>query len=390
MSPSPSALADLQLTAALAVKPARVPRVMHVVLNLSPGGTERLVIDIARRLQPHTEVSVCCLEETGAWAGELAAADVPVMALGRRPGFHPRHGFELARLARARGVEVLHCHQYSPFVYGQIAALVRPSLRVVFTEHGRLSDAPPSGKRKAVNPWLGRLPARIFAVSADLRRHMVAEGFPARRIEVLYNGIEVGPPPTGDDRQRARRALAVDAADLLVGTVGRLDPVKDLRTLITATAMARSAGRPWRLVIVGDGAERAAIADLVHTLGLSDVVGFAGYRGDVRELLPAFDIYANSSIHEGVSLTILEAMAASLPVVATQVGGNPEVVLDRQTGILVPPRDASACFAAIQALADDGARRTALGRNGRCRVLDAFTVDRMMQRYLQAYRGGAD
>src|SRR5262245_27258633 len=121
---------------------------MQVVLSLAPGGTERLVIEIAQRLAGATEMSVCCLDEQGAWASELAPQAIPVVAIGRRPGFRPGVAYELARWIDSRRVDVIHCHHFSPFLYGQLAAWLRPGLRVVFTEHGRLSDAEPSRKRR--------------------------------------------------------------------------------------------------------------------------------------------------------------------------------------------------------------------------------------------------
>jgi glycosyltransferase involved in cell wall biosynthesis len=139
---------------------------------------------------------------------------------------------------------------------------------------------------------------------------------------------------------------------------------------------------------VGDGPERAALTDLVHGLGLDEAVSFLGYQRNVRALLPGLDLYANTSSHEGVSLTILEAMAASLPVVATRVGGNPEVVIHEKTGVLVPARDPDACATAVATLANDAEVRRAMGRAGRARVLESFTIDRMVQQYLQSYITG--
>src|SRR5262249_10554038 len=156
-------------------------------LSLGAGGTERLVIEICKRL-PSVDSSVCCLDEPGAWADELRSRGIDVFALRRQPGFHPSLGYRVAAYARRRGGSVLHCHHYSPCVYGQVAALVHPGMRVVFTEHGRLTDAAPSRKRKIVNPVLGRLAGDIYAVSADLREHMLAEGFPAKRVSVIHNG----------------------------------------------------------------------------------------------------------------------------------------------------------------------------------------------------------
>src|SRR5206468_2914697 len=204
----------------------------------------------------------------------------------------------------------LHCHHYSPYVYGLVATLLRRGAGLVFTEHGRLSDQAPSRKRRRINPLLERFRGEIFAVSGDLKRHMVAEGFSDARVSVVHNGIEVGPPVQPEDRARA--------------------------------------------------VERTVV--------------FTRFRADARQLLPALDLFANSSIHEGLSLTILEAMACELPVVATRVGGTPEAVADAQTGLLVPPRAPQALADALLALAASPERRRAMGCAGRLRAIQHFTL----------------
>ena len=363
-------------------------RVIQLVLSLSPGGTERLVLEICKRLRPHADTLVCCLDEEGAWAGELRQLDIPIETLGRTPGFHPSLGRRIAEIAARHRSDVIHCHHYSPFVYGRIAALWRPRLGIVFTEHGRLSDAGPSAKRRWVNPLLGRLAGGIFAVSENLRRHMVAEGFPSDRVRVIYNGIAPGPVLSAHDRHAARALLGVPDDAFLVGTVGRLDPVKDLPTLVRAFASVRQRLPQCRLTIIGSGPERRSLEQIADAAGVRPFLQLAGYRDNVRALLPAFDVYANTSTHEGVSLTILEAMAAGLPVVATAVGGNPEVVADN-TGILVPGRSPGAVASAMVALARDPDRRAAMGASGRMRVKRLFTLDRMVEQYLHAYMGDA-
>jgi len=361
---------------------------MQVVLTLDPGGTERLVIDLVKALGRWTDFSVCCLDRPGDWASELTALGVPVVVLKRTPGFKPTLGLEVARAAAAHRADVLHCHHYSPFVYGQIAAMVQP-LRVVFTEHGRLSDAPPSIKRRLVNPLLGRMASEVFAVSGDLRRHMLHEGFAASAVQVLHNGIDAGRRPTNVDRFAARRALDLSPTARVVGAVGRLDAVKDLATLVDAFADVHREDADARLVIVGEGPDRQAVTERAQALGLAAFVQMAGYRGDVRQLLPAFDVYANSSIHEGVSLTILEAMASALPVVATAVGGTPEVVIDEATGLLVPARTPAALATAMRRLLSDPERCHAMGEAGRFRVKRHFSIDAMAFGYLAAYRRAA-
>ena len=367
--------------------PTRRPvvRVLQVVLSLHPGGTERLVVELARRLAGRATTMVCCLDEAGTWGEELATSGVPVVALGRRPGFRPRLGLRIAAAAAAHRADVIHCHHYSPFVYACVSRLAYGGARLLFTEHGRLADAPPSPRRRAANALLARLPDRVFTVSEDLRRHLVSEGFAPGQVTVVHNGIDVPPLPPPHARAEARAALGFPADALVLMTVARLDPVKDLGSLLASGSMLSEHYPGVRLAIVGDGPERPALEADAARRGLGEPERFTGHREDVRALLAAADIYVNSSTFEGVSLTILEAMAAALPVVATQVGGTPEVVT-AEAGVLVRPRDPVALAAALTRLARDEQARLALGRGGRRRVEERFTLDRMVQTYFDVYR----
>jgi glycosyltransferase involved in cell wall biosynthesis len=252
-----------------------------------------------------------------------------------------------------------------------------------------LSDHGPSAKRRLVNPLLSRLRARVCAVSADLKQHMVNEGFPARRIDVLYNGIDPGPRPAGADRRAAREALGIPADAFVIGTAGRLDPVKNLKIFLDAHAILAAKHPDVRAVIIGDGSERAILKDKAANLGTSTSVVFTGYRDDVRALMPAFDVYLNCSLYEGVSLTILEAMAAGVPVVATPVGGNPEVVVDQETGLLVTGR-ARSLADAVGSLLHDPRRRRLMGDAARWRVIRHFSIARMVDDYARAYLGSSE
>ena len=362
----------------------RPPRVLQLVLSLNPGGTERLVTELAARLHPEWPMAVCCLDEPGAWASLLEREGIAVSALRRGPGFRPSLGQAIARLCRTQRIDLIHAHHYSPFVYGALARAWAPGVSVVFTEHGRLSDAPPSTKRRAANVLFKRLPTAVFAVSEDVKRHLIGEGFPPASVRVIYNGIDPGVVPDPAARARARRDLGADEGELVIGTIARLDPVKDLGTLVRATAdLARR--RRARLVVVGDGSERASLERLASECGIRDRVAFVGFRDDAREWLAGCDVYANSSVSEGVSLTILEAMAAALPVVATRVGGTPEVV-DDGCGRLVAPRDPHALARVLDDLAAAPELRARLGLAARQRVESRFTIDRMIAEYAGVYR----
>ena len=365
----------------------RTPKVMQVVLSLTPGGTEHLVVQICKRLPAEYGTVVCCLDAEGQWAADLQARGIEVRALHRRSGFRPEVGRAIARFAAERDIDVLHCHQYSPFVYGRIAAMWNRRLRIVYTEHGRLSDAPPTWKRRLVNPLLSYFDGSIIAVSHELRDYMIQSCFPRERVRVIHNGIEPAAAATPLDRRKARMLLGLDERAFVVTTVARLDPVKDLVTLLDAFAVVRRRAPGARLVIVGDGPERPRLEARAAQVDLAGSVQITGYRSDVRALLPAADVYASSSISEGVSITILEAMATGIPVVATAVGGTPEILSDGTGGILVPSRDPARMAAAIVSLAEDHRRRGALAAAARRRLETSFTIDRMVDDYARSYRG---
>lgn len=361
--------------------------VLQVVLAFNAGGGERAAIEITKRLSHRFRMMACCLDEPGTWAGEVTRLGVNLVSLGRRPGFHPSLAWRIRRLARRHRIDVLHCHQYSSFVYGALAALPDRRLRVIVTEQGRLTDAPPSPKRRAVNRLLARVPSRVFAVSQDLRMHLIGEGFQPDRVEVLHNSVEIGPEVSCADRYAARAALGISPEIHVIGTVARLDPVKDIGSLIRAVARVRQC-RDAVLVIVGDGPERQSLEATAHQLQLGQRVHFTGHRDDARRVLAAFDTYVNCSVTEGTSLTIMEAMAAGLPVVATNVGGTPEIVLGGETGVLVTPRDSAALADALIRMAEQPQQARRLGAAGRRRAEETFSIDGMVERYARAYVAG--
>jgi len=359
--------------------------VLQVVLNLDPGGTERLVIEICSRLRDRYRMAVCCLEHPGTWANELQERNVPVLSLGRTSGFQPSLAVKLARVAAAHEATIMHCHHYSPFVYGTLAGLLRPGTRVLYTEHGRLDNHRASLKRRMASAVLERFPAGIYAVSGDLRSHMAHDGFSESRVQVVPNGVTVGPAPDARDRADVRAECGLPPDATVIGTVGRLNPVKAFDVLIAAFARVVSAHPRARLLIVGDGPERDKLERIAGELGCREQVHFLGYRANPTRLMAAMDVYVNSSMFEGVSLTILEAMTACTPVIATRVGGTPEVIRDGTTGILVAPDDPDAMAAAISSVIAEPARAQALGEAGRRDVEGRFSIETMVDNYAREY-----
>jgi glycosyltransferase involved in cell wall biosynthesis len=361
------------------------PGVLQLALALAPGGTERLILETVRRLRHAHRMTVCCLDRVGLWGEDLQREGVDVHTLSRQPGFQPALALAIAKLIDATHARVLHCHHYTPFVYGCLARLLRPHVRIIFTEHGRLSDGPPSRKRWLANHVFSAFPDRVCAVSSDLRAHMIAEGFGPQQVQVVPNGIDPGLPAGAQARQRARSALNLADDAFVAGTVGRLDQVKDIPTLIRGFAEFLASRPSARLVIVGEGPLRPDLESCAAAAGVAAAVRFAGHRQDVRELFPAFDVYVSSSTFEGVSLTILEGMAAGRPVIATRVGGTPEVVDDGVTGWLIPSQDVNALAERLRFVAAHPDAAAAAGLAGRARVLEHFNLERMIEFYSDLY-----
>lgn len=364
-------------------------RLTHVVLSLGAGGTERLVIDLCKGLLDVADLQVLCLDELGVWSSELVDAGVPVTRLGREPGFD----WGLIRRVRthlaAHQSDVVHCHHYTPYIYGGLGALGTRT-KVIYTEHGRLTDEPWTTKRRIANGIFGRLPGQFYAVSDNLREHMVDGGMPDHRVKVIYNGIPPLEIPDSAARLDARARMGIDPEAYVLGTVARLDPVKDLPTLVEAYARFREQyqERNAVLAIVGDGDERGALEAAVAKQGLNDSVVFLGHRNDARALLAGFDVYVNCSLTEGVSVTILEAMAAALPVVVTKVGGTPEVIQHEQNGLMVAARDSANLTDAFVRLAGDRGLGERLGATARTRIETQFATKTMRKNYLLAYGFG--
>jgi len=215
---------------------------------------------------------------------------------------------------------------------------------------------------------------------------MLGEGFQSSRVGVIHNGIDPGRPATVADRNHGRRSLGLRTDAFVFGTVARLDPVKDLETMLNAFSRCLEQLGDCTLVVVGDGPERGRLGKLALALGVQKRVVFLGHRDDVRTLLPGFDLYLNSSITEGISITLLEAMSAGVPVIASRVGGTPEIIDTTDLGLLFQSRSSVELSDAMLRLGTDPEFRNRLSRDGRRRVCEHFALSSMARRYVDVYR----
>ena len=354
--------------------PATRPlKVCHVSLTLNTGGLERILADLARHHDRDVvEPTFLAIHDVGRFGIDIRRAGCKVIPLRAKNRLAQVRA--MSKLFRAEHFDVVHTHNTYPHIYASLAARWASVPVIVSTRHGQRTG---QGWRSTFTyRFASRLIDRVVAVSDDAARLCVdADGLSLKKVCRIWNGIDVD--------QFAYRGPITEPVAI---AVGRLSAEKDFPTLLRAVALASKRIPRLRLRIVGDGPDRENLETLSQELDLGDWVEFLGERHDVAELLADAAFYVTSSLTEGVSLTLLEAMAVGLPVVATAVGGNPEVVVDGVTGRLAPAGDPEALANAIVMTCHAPECWADWGAAGRERVMKHFDVRRMAAEYEDLYR----
>ncbi len=362
------------------------PTICQLVHGLPVGGAEVLVDRFVRHLRREHRVVVACLDQVGELGEALRREGVSVTHLGRSPGFDWSCVLRLARFLRYERVNIVHAHQYTPFAYATATRAVGSRPRVLFTEHGRFWPDVPSKKRAFFNRVMLRQVDRYVAVGESVKTALVHnEGLPSERIEVIYNGIDFTRLRTTHDRVAVRYELGLDSDQFVVLQVARLDPIKDHSTALMAASVAVKSIKGFRLLLAGEGPERAAIERRIAELGLRDNVEVLGIRRDVPRLLAAADAFLLTSVSEGIPLTVIEAMAAGVPAVATAVGGVCEVIDHGRTGLLAPAGDAAQLADCLSRIARDPVQRQSIIDAARSHSRSRFSEEVMFDRYQEIY-----
>lgn len=366
-------------------------RVAHVAYAFHRGGLESCIVKLVNRLPPtRFRHDVIALTTLGAMCAEVTRPETGFHAIGKTSGNDPRAALRFLRLVRRLRPDVLVTYTWSVWLEGVLARLLLRVPVLIQSERGEhYYETPPQRRRRlAVQPILAAWTDRIVAVSRHLAHGLCASAISVRRIRVIHNGVDTDRFRAGDpgERRAARALFGASEEEFVVGSVGRLVVEKDYPTLVGAAA--RLHGRvPLRVVIVGEGPERPALERAIRERRLEQSFVLLGERSDVPLLLRGLDLFTLASVSEGMPNTVLEAMASRVPVVATRVGGVPEIITSGRDGILVEPGDASAFARAFEALYCDREELRRLADAGLARVESAFSIAAMVARYEALFDG---
>ncbi|VAW87492.1 Glycosyltransferase [hydrothermal vent metagenome] len=362
-------------------------KVVHLTFDMRIGGTEQVIKSLIENADTQQiEMSILCIESPlGPFANDLLTKGIHIKALSRSPGFDRNLIKKIRVYIKQHHINVLHCHQYTPWVYGVLAAFGTHT-KVIFTEHGRFYPDSSSWKRKLINPWLHKITAATTAISQATKNALALyENLPANDIQVIYNGIT---PLLIDQQQtvQLRHKLAIGKDTLVLGTIARLDPIKNHLMMLNAFKKVLNKGVDAKLLIVGDGEMRASIVVLIKKLKLEQHVIMTGYQAKPHHHLALMDIYLLSSLSEGTSMTLLEAMSIGKPCVVTDAGGNPEIIAHGVNGIVTPNEDADAFADAIITLSSDSELKKAMTKQSRKRFEHKFSAASMGSQFQNLYQ----
>jgi len=371
--------------------------------NFGIGGTERQFVNLSRSLDPSRfELHLACLERWGQLLEEVGTNRIPVSEYRIQRLYHPKtfkQQLSLARYLKRNGIQIVHAYNF----YGNVFAIPAARLAGVTVTMAAIRDMGPylTRMKRHVHRFVCRFADCIVVNAEAIRKRLVAEGYSEEKIAVIRNGIDHSRFNGKANDAGLRYELGLPLRAPLVLLFSRLNPLKGVEYFLQAAAIVAGHFPEVRFLIVGDAfmVKDGAIVrtdymrglkGYVARLGLEKRVVFTGFRLDVPKLLSQVAVSVLPSLSEGLSNTLLESMAAGVPVVATRVGGNPEVVEDGVTGLLVPPQDPEAIARALCLLLKDPKLALRLGQAGRKRVAERFSLEQMVREtetlYLQLIR----
>lgn len=359
-------------------------RVLHIIPSLDRSGAEKQLTLLAAHLpRDEFEVHVCALTRGGPLAAELRAAGVPVTVIGKRWKADPAAYWRLVKHVRAVAPVIVQTWLFAANSYGRAAALQAGAPRIVAGE--RCVDRWKVWHELALDRWLARRTDKIVVNSTGVSEFYIAHGLPAEKFVIIPNAIEEATAPA-TRREKLLAELGLPADARLIASIGRLWPQKRMKDVIWAADLLKVIRGDVHLLIIGDGPDRRRLERFRRAVRIEDRVHFLGHRDDVPGLLPHFDLLWLASAYEGLPNVVMEAMAAGVPVVATDIAGNRDLITSGETGFLVPVGDRAALAARANQLLDDPELRARLAAAARERVNSEFSLAKLIERYQALYR----
>jgi sugar transferase (PEP-CTERM/EpsH1 system associated) len=359
--------------------------VAYLIHRLRLGGLETVAVELANGLAPDRfETSVISFATPDPLQNHLQTSRVRLVALHKSEGNDPAVIYRLYRVLRELRPHIVQTHNWGTLLEGVVAARCAGVPIVVHAEHGTIQGGQ---WRLLIQRLLWRAVHKVLCVSQAHRQRLAAAvNFPSNDLLPILNGVDTATfTPRPADKETIRADLGWEVDPLYIGTVGNLRPVKNQALLLQAVQQVCARYSHVRVVIIGDGPLRTQLIHLAEALGIHKQVRFLGARSEIPELLNAMDIFVLPSLSEGLPMSVLEAMSCGLPVVATRVGGMSEVVVDGQTGLLVASEDTQQLTRALETLVQQQDTRMTLGQQGRKRVMEHFSLHRMVRDYQTLY-----
>jgi len=358
--------------------------ILHLIETSGPGGAEKVLINLVEDLDRKGYSSIVGLLKDGWLNTQLRAMGFQTVVIPQGPGLDINWIRQTVHLMKAHGINVIHAHEYTMSAYGSLLSIIRPT-PLIATVHGKNAFYAESVKRRIGYRFVSRQATRMVAVSKDIKNFLKKRvGIRCERIGTIHNGISVRKVPETQIEQ-LRSELSIKRGSPVIGTVGSLYPVKGHTYLLKAAQNVTQLFPDATFLISGRGGLLEALEEEIKGLKITENVRLLGFREDVPALLQLLDIFVLPSLSEGISIALLEAMAAGKPTIATMVGGNPEVVVENETGFLVPAADVRSLTEKITVLLREKDRARRMGDMGRQRVERHFSLETMVQKYQQLY-----
>lgn len=360
-------------------------KVMQVITQLPGGGVEQLLVDLLPQLnRDHFNISLCCIHKRGHLVDVLQARGVPVHLVKLNSRWDPIGIYRLTRLMQKEQIKIVHTHMYASSISGIVAARLAKVPVIIANMHSMHEWH--TKRRIWTAKKLFNSADKIIAVSDCIKKDLIDKlKLEPQKTLTIHNGVDLARFTPQIEVAGQNENLDIKDDEFVIGAIGRLVAFKGFTYLLKAAKIIYSQQPKFKLVIVGGGELKQPLKQQAQELGIADKVIFTGRQDNVLPFLASFELVVMSSITEGLPIVSLEAMAMGKAVVASRVGGIPEVVEERVTGLLVPPKDPSALAQAIITLMENPELRKSLGQAGRARVEEFFSLQHMYEQTADLY-----